>query len=63
MSKFNEFTKQIGKICREIETAASMASDDGNTQQYLIEAGCWEDTYRPEFNIIDYLNLYYVSCS
>lgn len=59
MSKFDDVMREIRRACDGIETAAYLASDDGNTRQYLVECGCWEDTYRPEFNIIEYLTQYY----
>jgi hypothetical protein len=59
MNNFDDFMKQIGKICREIEYATGMANDDENIQEYLSECGCWDDSYKLEFNIIDYLMQYY----
>jgi hypothetical protein len=59
MNNFDDFMKQFAKVCREIETAASMASDDATIQEFLSEAGCWEEGYRPEFMILNYLNQYY----
>lgn len=61
MSRFNDFTKQFAKICREIETAVCMAKDDENIQEYLVECGCWDDDIRGEFCILDYLGKYYES--
>ena len=59
MSKFDEFQKQMAKIICEIDNAAGMASDDSYTQQCLSECGCWDDSYNPVFNIIEYLTQYY----
>ena len=60
MNKFNEFREQFAKVCWEIEVLAGMAEDDAEIQEYM--GSSWEKTYRPEFNVIEYLTKYYESC-
>lgn len=59
MNNFSKCIEVINKAMRYIEEAAAIAADDENTQEYLMECGCYEETYNPAFWIIDYITKEY----
>ena len=60
MNEFSKFLKLTKDAANLIEDAAGIVVDDGNTEEYLIEAGYYNfDSDNPIFTVIDFIEKYY----
>ena len=51
-----EYLKHVKEAVCAIEEAAGVALDNDDVMAYLKQVGTHEETYRPEFWVIDYIS-------
>lgn len=55
------YEKQLKKVIEAMEDLAGIVEDSANVKEYLIEAGLWDESYEPEFNVLNILEKYFAN--
>lgn len=55
------YEKQLNKVIEAMNVLAGIIEDNENVKEYLIEAGLWEESYMPEFNVLNILEKYFAN--
>lgn len=55
------YEKQLKKAIEAMEDLAGIVEDSANVKEYLIEAGLWDESYEPEFNVLNILEKYFAN--
>ena len=55
------YKKQMNKVIEAMDVLMGIIEDNENVKEYLIEAGLWEESYQPEFNVLNILEKHFAN--